>query len=88
MSQTTFTATKLATISAREAVDLHFDYERVLVQFQNGYKPVLAPFTVTIADDGFSLTVNSDEHGPFDIRSPKYNNLYMHNLESCTFYTD
>lgn len=81
----TLTPTALANLTAHDAFNIHFDYDGAVVQFQNGYKPVIAPFTVTFDDNGVTVTVHSEEHGPFEILSPKYNNLYMHNLESVTF---
>jgi hypothetical protein len=79
-----YTATELANLTSFEAFELA-DFENATVRFQNDTPTVTAPFTVTFDDHGATVTVHSHIHGPFDILSPRYNNLYMHNLETVHF---
>lgn len=80
-----FTAESLADLTTFEVFQLS-EFENATVRFLNDTPDVTAPFTVTFEDHGATITVHSDQHGPFEIRSPKYNNLYMHSLGTVHFF--
>lgn len=86
MKTITYTPDQLADVTQGEAFELSTDFTGVAVIFQNGIASIDSPFTVTLDPEGVTITVHDDYHGPFQILSPRYNNLYMHNLESVTFH--
>jgi hypothetical protein len=81
----TYTTEQFAEVKPFEAFELFNDYDYAIVTFANGIEAVYAPFSVHFEDHGATITVHDDTHGAFDILSPKYNNLYMHNLKTVTF---
>lgn len=81
----TLTATQLANLTGFEVFELFNDFNKVTVRFQNYVADVTAPFSVKFEDKGATITVHSEIHGPFEILSPRYNNLYMHNISMVRF---